>query len=375
MIVRVKKWTWYAFFVISIQLLVFYLITRKHANQKSREKSFINNSSISNRPSFVKHLITKKHSNEISQKKSFVNHSSIINRPSFVKHLLLQMFKLEFVNKTNIYQVSKTTILQAKKNERNNVYKPIDITLGMKEKHSYKLGNHIAGSDAINILIITRSRSGSTITGDMLSRYPGTFYSYEPLYFGIKTFGWDDWNDSGHKIWKLKQIFKCDPGIEFLEYAKSWPSLFYGNFRFKNACFQTSHHIFKHHDFIKLFAKLNSRELKKAQECFTPKIYHSVCSLFPIRLIKTIRIPFEAAETMLLDPEIGHTLKIIFLFRDPRARFKSMKSLNWCAEKQSINMCNVNSLCRDSTYDATAATTLKQKYPGESVFQNSQTFV
>ena len=361
MIVRVKKWTWYAFFVISIQLLIFYLITKKHANQKSREKSFINNSSINKRPSFVKHLITKKHSNEISQKKSFVNHSSIINRPSFVKHLLLQMFKLEFVNKTNIYQVSKTTILQAKKNERNNVYKPIDITLGMKEKHSYKLGNHIAGSDAINILIITRSRSGSTITGDMLSRYPGTFYSYEPLYFGIKTFGWDDWNDSGHKIWKLKQMFKCEPGIEFLEYAKSWPSLFYGNFRFKNACFQTSY-------IQRLFNRLHPSALKKAQECFGSEIFHSICSMFPIRLIKTIRIPFEAAETMLLDPEIGHTLKMIFLFRDPRARFQSIKSLNWCDDKKSTNMCNATNLCQDSTSDAIAATSLKQKYPGELVF-------
>ena len=342
MIVHVKKR--YVLCIIGIQLLAVYLFIMKHTNDKLPENSSVDQSTVN-------------------------------NIPSFVKQLLLQMFELEFLHETNIYELSNTTISQAKKNVRDKVYKPIDITLGVKDKHSYKLGNHINGSETMNILIITRSRSGSTITGDMLSRYPGTFYYYEPLYFGIKNFGWDDWNDSGHKIWKLKQIFKCEPGIEFLEYAKSWPSLLYGNFRFKNACFQVSHHIFKHHDFIKLFAKLNSRELKKAQECFTPEIYHSVCSLFPIRLIKTIRIPFEAAETMLLDPEIGHTLKIIFLFRDPRARFKSMKSLNWCAEKQSINMCNVNSLCRDSTYDATAATTLKQKYPGESVFQNSQTFV
>ena len=365
MIVRVKKWTCYVSFVIGVQLLLLCLFTKKHTNEKCPEKSFVNHSSINDRPSYVKHLFTKNHTNEKSQEKSFVHHSSINTRPSFIKHLLLQMFKSEFVHKTNIYHVSKTTIVQAEKNKKDNLYNPIDVTLGMKEKHGYKLGNHINGSEAINILIITRSRSGSTITGDMLSRYPGTFYSYEPLYFGIKTFGWDEWNDSGHKIWKLKQMFKCDPGIEFLEYAKSWPSLFYGNFRFKNACFQTSHHNFRHHDFKRMFAKLNSKELKKAQACFSPEIYHSVCSLFPIRLIKTIRIPFEAAETMLLDPEIGHTLKIIFLFRDPRARFQSLKSLNWCAEKESINGCNVNTLCRDSTSDTIAATTLKQKYPGE----------
>ena len=328
MIVHVKKW--YVFCIIGIQLLVVYLFIMKHTDEKFPQKSSVD--------------------------QIIVN-----NRPSFVKQLLLQMFELEFLHETNIYELPNTTISQAKKNERAKVYKPIDITLGVKEKHSYKLGNHINGSETMNILIITRSRSGSTITGDMLSRYPGTFYYYEPLYFGIKNFGWDDWNDSGHKIWKLKQMFKCEPGIEFLEYAKSWPSLFYGNFRLKNACFQTSY-------IQRLFNRLHPSALKKAQECFGSEIFHSVCSLFPIRLIKTIRIPFEAAETMLLDPEIGHTLKIIFLFRDPRARFQSIKSLNWCDERKSKSMCNITNLCQDSTSDAIAATSLKQKYPGELVF-------
>ena len=328
MIVHVKKW--YVVCIVGIQLLAVYLFIMKDTNEKLPEKSSVD--------------------------QSIVN-----NRPSFVKQLLLQMFELEFLHETNIYELSNTTISHAKKKERAKVYKPIDITLGVKEKHSYKLGNHINGSETMNILIITRSRSGSTITGDMLSRYPGTFYYYEPLYFGIKNFGWDDWNDSGHKIWKLKQMFKCEPGIEFLEYAKSWPSLFYGNFRFKNACFQTSY-------IQRLFNRLHPSALKKAQECFGSEIFHSVCSLFPIRLIKTIRIPFEAAETMLLDPEIGHTLKIIFLFRDPRARFQSIKSLNWCDETKSENMCNVTNLCQDSTSDAIAATSLKEKYPGELLF-------
>ena len=302
-----------------------------------------------------------KHTNEKLPEKTSDDQSIINYRPSFEKQLLLQMFELEFLHQTDIYQLSNTTISQAKKNEREKVYKPIDITLGVREKHYYNLGNHINGSETMNILIITQSRSGSTIMGDMLSRYPGTFYYYDPLYFGIKAFGWDDWNDSGHKIWKLKQMFKCEPGIEFLEYAKSWPSLFYGNFRFKNACFQTSY-------IQRLFNRLHPSARKKAQECFRSEMFHSVCSLFPIRLIKTIRIPFEAAETMLLDPEIGHTLKIIFLFRDPRARFQSIKSLNWCDEIKSKNMCNVTNLCQDSTSNAIAATSLKQKYPGELVF-------
>ena len=91
MIIHVKKWTWYILFIIGIQLLVFCLFLKKSPNEKPQEKSIANPSSFN-------------------------------NRPSFVKQLLLQIFELEFVHKTNIYQVSNTTILQAKKNERNDMY-------------------------------------------------------------------------------------------------------------------------------------------------------------------------------------------------------------------------------------------------------------
>ena len=105
MIVHVKKW--YVVCIIGIQLLAVYLFIMKDTNENFPEKSS-------------------------------VDHISINNRPSFVKHLLLQMFELEFLHKTDIYQLSNTTISQAKKNERNKVYKPIDITLGVHKKHHYK---------------------------------------------------------------------------------------------------------------------------------------------------------------------------------------------------------------------------------------------
>ena len=270
---------------------------------------------------------------------------------SLVKMLLMTMFKSEFVYGTDVFPMSRRNPEVLEMYEEDIKFDPIDVTLGSREKHYYKLGNYIPPSEATNILLVTRGRSGSTFTGNLLSRYPGTFYSYEPLHFGIREFGWNDWNKSDQKIDLLRQIFKCEPSKEYIAYGKSWASLLNGNFRFKNAC-------------------ENVLEGKKA--CFLPQVYHSSCSLSPIRLIKTIRIPFKDAESILMDPEIGPTLKIIFLFRDPRGRLQSLKSkVHWCNTKnETVNLCNVNNLCGDLTSGTFAATSLKQKYPGKSVCRN-----
>ena len=277
-----------------------------------------------------------------------VNKESPEYTESLVQQVLLKMFEMEFFHRINVYHVSKSAIRLAEMYERDEVFNQIDVSLGRKEKHSYRLGNYIPASEAKNILIITRGRSGSTFTGNLLSRYPGTFYSYEPLHFGIKKFGWNDWNKVDEKIDLLKQIFKCEPSKEFVANAKLWKSHLSGNFRLKNACNAT-------------------KTLEKSQACYNSQVYQSACSLFPIRLIKTIRIPFEDAESILLDPEIGHTLKIIFLFRDPRGRLQSIKyNVHWCNSKnETVNLCNVNNLCEDLASDAMAATSLKEKYPGD----------
>ena len=81
--------------------------------------------------------------------------------------------------------------------------------------------------------------------------------------------------------------------------------------------------------------------------------------MVPIRLIKTIRIPFKKANTFLMDPEIGNKLKIIFLFRDPRGVHQSVESnVKWCKE------CNVTKLCKILGSDVSAAFDLKRQHPG-----------
>jgi hypothetical protein len=69
-------------------------------------------------------------------------------------------------------------------------------------------------------------RSGSTFLGELLSRYPGTFYSYEPLHFmsPYKTLNIvESVGMTRRAIQFLKYLFKCDYNNdlsrEFLSYA------------------------------------------------------------------------------------------------------------------------------------------------------------
>ena len=85
--------------------------------------------------------------------------------------------------------------------------------------------------------------------------------------------------------------------------------------------------------------------------------------MFPIRLIKTIRLPFSGANTLLMDPEIGNKLKVIFLFRDPRGVHQSVKSKVWWNFESDIKK-----NCMELESDTLAAIALKRQHPGKNYF-------
>ena len=72
----------------------------------------------------------------------------------------------------------------------------------------------------------------------------------------------------------------------------------------------------------------------------------------------------EDSEKLLLDPDIGKSLKIILLVRDPRAVMKSRSSQakSWCnfAECRDPDI-----LCRNMKNDVSAAFRLRARYPGK----------
>ena len=94
-----------------------------------------------------------------------------------------------------------------------------------------------------------------------------------------------------------------------------------------------------------------------------PELYRSTCPMFPIRVIKTVRLRVEATEKLLNDPVVGKTLKIVVLVRDPRGVMNSRAGMDWCKLSHCIDPATV---CRDLQSDILAAYKIKKDYPGKS---------
>ena len=93
--------------------------------------------------------------------------------------------------------------------------------------------------------------------------------------------------------------------------------------------------------------------------CFMPDLMNKVCPLFPVRLIKTVRLRIPHLDDLLQDPDLS--LKVIVLVRDPRGVMRSRNSMAWCDQPT----CNdVSSVCHDLNSDVSEAHKLARQYPG-----------
>ena len=216
-----------------------------------------------------------------------------------------------------------------------------EIDIGNKTNLTPNDGHSIVDDDTLsqqkshNFLIVTRGRSGSSFLGDLLNSYPGTFYSFEPLYKHryMKT------DMKGTKV--IESIFKC------------MRPQFHVEFHIKQN--------FRYYNILQEKASKWKTSMKKLQE--SKQLFSSSCKKFPYRLVKTIRLPFKDVERLLLDPEMGKNLKVIFLFRDPRGRYQSLISkVHW-----GINV-DISSYCNKLYTDVKEAINIKNQYPGMSSF-------
>ena len=119
--------------------------------------------------------------------------------------------------------------------------KPLYINIGDKSKTAIKLGDNISPNKARHILIATTWRSGSTFLGDLLNRYPGTFYSFEPLHYIDRKHGvLIDFNQEIQSEFGdlVSQVFKCKPESGYFIHANEPENrfLFKHNFRLWNVC-------------------------------------------------------------------------------------------------------------------------------------------
>ena len=206
------------------------------------------------------------------------------------------------------------------------------------------VGEKVPVESARQILIATTWRSGSTFLGDLLNHYKGSFYYFEPLHYysHIK-----DLSKVQNQTSFLKSLFTCkfnSENVGFLHHVSKDSNKFLfqnHNFRLWNSC----HNL-----------------LPNNVMCLMPDYLNRVCPLYPIKLIKTVRLRVQSVEELLQDSAMD--LKVIFLVRDPRGVYNSRSSgavSSWCSKDQCANP-EVG--CQDLNNDIQAAFDLETRYPG-----------
>lgn len=183
--------------------------------------------------------------------------------------------------------------------------------------------------------------------GNLINAYPGTFYCFEPL-IKLDEVKATRFIDDEKAITRVSNIFKCQPGQDYLDTIDKkdhWGRfLLKDNLRFRDACRMTSNNTVIRNDM-----------------CYKEQAFKELCSLFPIRLIKVLRMRPSAVEKLLLNPSLNASLKVIYLFRDPICVMNSRKNLRWCKPKRCSN---VDIVCKDMTTDMVGAYKLTRQYPG-----------
>ena len=206
-----------------------------------------------------------------------------------------------------------------------------------------KVGQKVPDSSARHIMVVTTWRSGSTFLGDLLNHYKGVFYYYEPLLYYEMSY-LNNKNPPQSEIEFIESLLKCRYDKDNIGYFHHISSdlLSLHNFRLRNSC----HHL-----------------LPQEKMCLFPEYLNKVCPLYPIKLMKTVRLDLRETETLIKDPSLN--LKILFLVRDPRGTYNSRSDTEisrWCEDrKQCVNL---ELGCEQMMDNINAAFDLETRYPG-----------
>ena len=126
-----------------------------------------------------------------------------------------------------------------------------------------------------NILIATSWRSGSSFLGELLNQFPGTFYYFEPLHYYSQKI--KDKASVFREEEFLQTLLRCkfgDNNHGFLEHVQS-----------KENSFLFSRHNKRLWDSCSQFP-----DKERYEACFSEEYFNKVCPLYPLRLIKTVRL-------------------------------------------------------------------------------------
>ncbi|XP_018018002.1 carbohydrate sulfotransferase 5 [Hyalella azteca] len=195
----------------------------------------------------------------------------------------------------------------------------------------------VVGRDRVKrILILTTWRSGSTFLGDIFNAYPGTFYSFEPLHQLLQKQHLEDGPLKQPVLELLRNIMTCNmtDQHDYFDYVRNNTFLFTHNSRYWQSC-----------------------SINRAL-CYDPHFFNKVCEVFPVNVIKTVRLGAAPLGELLQDPSLD--LRVIHLVRDPRGTMHSRHRLDWCRAP----VCSDPSIvCDHLLLDLHHSQTLQAKYP------------
>ena len=221
------------------------------------------------------------------------------------------------------------------------------------------VGTNIPIEKAKNILIAATWRTGSTFLGDLLNTLPGSFYYFEPLhlYSGLEPAPpGQEYGPPGLATW--------GPGI--MNQTSFLKSLY--SCQFNSANLGYLHHVARRANRYQL-SHYNPRLWRSCEHllpedilCLLPEYLNTVCPLYPIKLVKTVRSRVASLEELIKNSTLN--LKVLVLVRDPRGTHNSRVSgpvSTWCS---SPSCSDPQVWCPHLLADITAAFKLERSYPG-----------
>ncbi|TRY76265.1 hypothetical protein TCAL_10153 [Tigriopus californicus] len=188
-----------------------------------------------------------------------------------------------------------------------------------------------ASANPRKVLILTTWRSGSTFFGELLNQFPGSYYFFEPLI--EQHVQRAATNSTQMDI--LEHLFNCN--YQDIRYSKESKWILRHNSRLMPICKKTL-------------------GFKEEDLCLDSDFLSKVCALFPIRLMKTVRLETRNVEDLMKKLP---GLKVISLIRDPRGIVASRERMPWCSRPQCSD---VQHVCERYNRDVESSFEFRSKF-------------
>uniref|UniRef100_A0A0K8R4A2 Putative secreted protein n=1 Tax=Ixodes ricinus TaxID=34613 RepID=A0A0K8R4A2_IXORI len=187
--------------------------------------------------------------------------------------------------------------------------------------------NATVTSTVPRILLVAYFRSGSSFLGAALSQNPLTFYHFEPLSV-LHNDHTKPAQITSLSYKTIQNIFRCDfeHVPEYIKQAKSFSHYFTRN------------------------RALWSRCRGHINVCFRPEVISTICNMSRMQLMKVTLLRLRDVRELIRNyDDLGRSIKVIHLVRDPRGIWASRLREAWCTYAMGCK--NIQTLCQEMRDD------------------------